>query len=127
MSQFLSEEQLNKACLNTTNYKKVIGNLMECLFTEEEMLSCSVTGINTSKQPLDACKTTALIGISVLSFLEVMFCGLKMFFSDFITANFPYVTVPQVKQRMGNKLRDKRQLQIRTANVNPAHWMFQKS
>lgn len=35
---------------------------MECLFTEEEMLSCSVTGINTSKQPLDACKTTALIG-----------------------------------------------------------------
>lgn len=36
---------------------------MECLFTEDEMLSCSVTGINTSKQPLDGHKTNALIGI----------------------------------------------------------------
>lgn len=37
---------------------------MECLFTEDEMLRCSVTGINTSKQPLDAHKTNALIGIA---------------------------------------------------------------
>lgn len=50
-----------------------------------------------------------------------------IFSLDFITANFPHVTVPQVKQRMGNKLRDKRQLHIRTASLNSAHWMLQQS
>lgn len=117
---FISKDQLVRACQNTSNYKKIIGNIMEVLFTEGEMLSCSVTGVNTAKRPLDARKSNALIGLSLVesglvwnSYL--IFCAL---ISDFVSASFPGVSVTQIRQRMGNKLRDKRQLQHRLTTIN---------
>ena len=60
--EYISPEQLEMCCRKMGDYKKVTGDLLVCMFSEEELLQSSVTGQRTSKEPLNKHKLDALIG-----------------------------------------------------------------
>jgi len=95
--EYISPEQLEMCCRKMGDYKKVTGDLLVCMFSEEELLQSSVTGQRTSKEPLNKHKLDALIG--------------------FVISNFRNTTEAAVKLRIGNKLRDMRTIHARKLNT----------
>lgn len=84
---YLEEDELDR-CLRNVDWKKAVANIMGEIFSEADMISCSVTAKNTTKVGLDQDKVDALIG--------------------YMKSKFSTISTRVLREKMGTKLRDVR-------------------